>query len=159
MADNPQQTVRELRELVIAYAKQETVDPLKRTEALRRASASPARCSSAPASFFLAIGGLRAMQQYGGWLVHGNWSWVPYFVDRRGARPARRPRLDGPLAQGAQAGEEQGSMSTKPDVVPDRKITRDDIENKLKELQGEVDQQAEAAKVPAIAIAVGVVGA
>jgi predicted xylose isomerase-like sugar epimerase len=48
-------------------------------------------------------------------------------------------------------------MSTKPAAVPDRKITRDDIENKLKELQGEVGQQAEAAKMPAIAIAVGVV--
>ena len=48
-------------------------------------------------------------------------------------------------------------MSTKPVEVPDRKITRDDIENKLKELQGEVTHQAEAAKIPAIAIAVGVV--
>ena len=44
-----------------------------------------------------------------------------------------------------------------PVVTPDRKITRDDIENKLKELQGEVTQQAEAVKMPAIAIAVGVV--
>jgi hypothetical protein len=48
-------------------------------------------------------------------------------------------------------------MSTKPVVLPDRKITRDDIESKLKELQGEVGQKAEAAKIPAIAIAVGVV--
>jgi hypothetical protein len=48
-------------------------------------------------------------------------------------------------------------MSTKPVALPDRKITRDDIEAKLKELQGEVGTQAEAAKVPAIAIAVGVV--
>ena len=29
MADNPQQTVRELKDLVIAYAKQEATDPLK----------------------------------------------------------------------------------------------------------------------------------
>ena len=48
-------------------------------------------------------------------------------------------------------------MSTKPVEVPDRKITRDDIENKLKELQGEVTHQAEAVKMSAIAIAVGVV--
>jgi hypothetical protein len=47
-------------------------------------------------------------------------------------------------------------MSAKTAVVPDRKITRDDIEAKLQELRGEVDQRAEAAKVPAIAIAVGV---
>lgn len=44
-----------------------------------------------------------------------------------------------------------------PVVLPDRKITRDDIEAKLKELQGEVNSQAQAVKVPAIAIAVGVV--
>jgi hypothetical protein len=44
-----------------------------------------------------------------------------------------------------------------PVVAPDRKITRDDIEAKLKELQGEVGDKAEAAKMPAIAIAVGVV--
>ena len=48
-------------------------------------------------------------------------------------------------------------MSAKPVVTPDRKITRDDIEAKLKELQGEVGDKAEAAKIPAIAIAVGVV--
>ena len=45
-------------------------------------------------------------------------------------------------------------MST---TAPDRKITRDDIESKLRELQGEVDQRTEGARVPAIAIAVGVV--
>jgi hypothetical protein len=48
-------------------------------------------------------------------------------------------------------------MSAKSTEVPDRKITRDDIEAKLRELQGEVGERTEAAKVPAIAIAVGVV--
>ncbi len=47
-------------------------------------------------------------------------------------------------------------MSAKPVVAPDRKITRDDIEAKLREIQGDVSDRAEAAKVPAIAIAVGV---
>jgi hypothetical protein len=47
-------------------------------------------------------------------------------------------------------------MSAKTAVLPDRKITRDDIEAKLQELRGEVDQRTEAAKVPAIAIAIGV---
>jgi hypothetical protein len=48
-------------------------------------------------------------------------------------------------------------MSTKPVAVPEGRITRDDIESKLKELRGEVSEQAEAAKMPAIAIAVGIV--
>lgn len=48
-------------------------------------------------------------------------------------------------------------MSAKPVEVPDRKITRDDIESKLRELQGEVGERTEAVKVPAIAIAVGAV--
>jgi len=47
-------------------------------------------------------------------------------------------------------------MSAKSIDTADRKITRDDIESKLRELQGEVGERADAAKVPALAIAVGV---
>jgi hypothetical protein len=47
-------------------------------------------------------------------------------------------------------------MSANP-VAADRKITRDDIESKLRELQSGVGRQAEAAKSTALAIAVGVV--
>lgn len=47
-------------------------------------------------------------------------------------------------------------MSPNSVVTPDRKITREDIESKLREIQGDVGERAEAAKVPAIAIAVGV---
>jgi hypothetical protein len=39
---------------------------------------------------------------------------------------------------------------------PPAKVTRDDIEAKLRELRGEVDERVEEVKVPAIAIAVGV---
>jgi len=42
-------------------------------------------------------------------------------------------------------------------AVPDRKITKDDIQAKFRELQGEVDERTEAAKAPVLAIAVGVV--
>lgn len=48
-------------------------------------------------------------------------------------------------------------MSAKAKEQPrDRKITRDDIEAKLHELRTEVDERTEAAKIPAIAVAVGV---
>ncbi len=79
MAETPQQTVRELRELVIAYAKQEAADPLtglKRYVGFGLAGA----VLIGTGVFFLAIGALRAMQQYGGWLTRGNWSWVPYIT-------------------------------------------------------------------------------
>ena len=46
---------------------------------------------------------------------------------------------------------------TKTPDVPPTKITRDDIEAKLREIQGDVAERTDAAKVPAIAVAVGVV--
>jgi hypothetical protein len=42
-------------------------------------------------------------------------------------------------------------------AVPDRKITKDDIQAKLEELKGEVDERTEAAKTPVLAVAIGVV--
>jgi hypothetical protein len=49
------------------------------------------------------------------------------------------------------------SPKSKAPEKPTEKVTRADIEAKLAELRGEVDQRTEAAKVPAMAIAVGVV--
>jgi len=40
-------------------------------------------------------------------------------------------------------------------VEAPKKITRDDIEAKLEELRGDVDERTEAARIPALAIAVG----
>ena len=77
MADNPQQTVRELKELVVAYAKQEAMDPLKgltRTVGFGLGGAFLMGIGVC----FLAVGLLRGLQSNRGWLVHGNWSWVPY---------------------------------------------------------------------------------
>ena len=79
MADNPQQTVRELRELVIAYAKQEATDPLTGLKKFAGFGLAGAVLMGT-GIFFLSVGALRAMQQYGGRLTHGNFSWVPYIV-------------------------------------------------------------------------------
>jgi membrane protein implicated in regulation of membrane protease activity len=79
VADNPQQTVRELKDLVIAYAKQEATDPLKgmtRTIGFGLGGA----LLIGTGVCFLAVGLLRALQDNRGWLVHGNWSWVPYLT-------------------------------------------------------------------------------
>jgi hypothetical protein len=45
------------------------------------------------------------------------------------------------------------SPKTKTPPAPPKKITRNDIEAKLRELRGEVDERTDAAKVPAVAIA------
>jgi hypothetical protein len=47
-------------------------------------------------------------------------------------------------------------MSRRPAEVLPSKVTRDDIEAKLRELRGEVDERADAAKLPTIAIAVAI---
>ena len=47
------------------------------------------------------------------------------------------------------------SRKSKPAETPKAPITRSDIEAKFGELRGEVDAGAQAAKVPAIAVAVG----
>jgi LPXTG-motif cell wall-anchored protein len=80
VADNPQQTIRELKELLIAYAKQETVDPLKglfRYVAWGLAGA----LLIGTGAMFVAIGALRALQgDRDGPHFTGNWSWAPYAI-------------------------------------------------------------------------------
>jgi len=80
VADNPQQTIRELKELLIAYAKQETIDPLKglgRYVAFGLAGA----LLLGTGITFLAVGALRALQgDHDGPHFTGNWSWAPYAI-------------------------------------------------------------------------------
>jgi hypothetical protein len=75
----PQQQIRELRELVIAYFKQETLDPLKGLARYVGFGVLGATLIGAGVSF-LAIGGLRALQTQTGTTFHGNWSWAPYGI-------------------------------------------------------------------------------
>ena len=73
----PQQQLRELKELIIAYFKQETIDPLK---GLLRyvAFGLLGAVLMGTGICFLAIGGLRALQTETGTTFRGNWSWAPY---------------------------------------------------------------------------------
>jgi Putative Actinobacterial Holin-X, holin superfamily III len=80
VGNNPQQDVRELKDLVVAYAKQETIEPLKGLGRYVGYGLAGALLMGTGACF-LAIGLLRALQGNRGWAVHGNWSWVPYVVD------------------------------------------------------------------------------
>jgi hypothetical protein len=80
VADNPQQTIRELKELVIAYAKQETVDPLKGLGRYVAFGVLGALLLGIGV-MFLAIGALRALQgDSQGPHFTGNWSWAPYAI-------------------------------------------------------------------------------
>jgi len=76
---SPSELIQELRSLVVDYAKQETVDPLKQ---LGRYLAFGLAGSLliAVGGLFFAIGLLRLLQtQTGGWF-DGGWSFVPYLV-------------------------------------------------------------------------------
>jgi hypothetical protein len=73
----PQDQLRELKELIIAYFKQETIDPLKglvRYVAFGLLGA----VLMGTGMCFLAVGGLRALQTETGTTFRGNWSWAPY---------------------------------------------------------------------------------
>jgi hypothetical protein len=80
VADNPQQTIRELKELVVAYAKQETVDPLKGLVRYVAYGIAGALLIGVGVTF-VAIGALRALQgDRLGPHFTGNWSWAPYAI-------------------------------------------------------------------------------
>jgi protein-S-isoprenylcysteine O-methyltransferase Ste14 len=76
---SPKETVTEVWTLVRDYAKQETVDPLKRLLGFAK--------FGLPGAILLGIGVielmvavLRAAQAEGGDVLDGRWSWVPYVI-------------------------------------------------------------------------------
>ena len=80
MADNPQETLRELRELIVAYVKQETIDPIK---GLGRyiAFGIVGALLIGTGIIFVEIGVLRLLEGTSS-DPHftGNWSWAPYAI-------------------------------------------------------------------------------
>ena len=72
-------TVQELRDLLVAYAKQETIDPLRNIgRYLGFGLAGIALLTLG--TLFLALSALRALQTMTGDVFDGFWSWVPYVI-------------------------------------------------------------------------------
>jgi len=73
------QVLTELWEMLVSYAKQETVEPLKglgRFVAFGMASAIVGSIGI----ILLMLGGLRALQTHNDGHLDGNWNWVPYLA-------------------------------------------------------------------------------
>jgi hypothetical protein len=76
---SPQETLAELRDLVVAYFKQETLEPLKN---LRRyvGFGVVGGVLLGLGAMFLGVGLLRALQTETGSTFTKNWSWAPYAI-------------------------------------------------------------------------------
>jgi hypothetical protein len=73
------QLVLELRDLVVAYFKQETLVPLKDLGRYAAFGIGGALLLGFGA-LFLAVGALRALQTETGDTFTGDWTWVPYVI-------------------------------------------------------------------------------
>jgi len=79
VADDPQQTIRELKTLVVEYTKQETLDPLIGLGRYAGFGVGGAVLLGV-GYLFVAMGSLRILQTETGTTFTGNWSWVPYAI-------------------------------------------------------------------------------
>lgn len=76
---SPQQTIQELKELVVAYFRQEAIDPLKSLgRYLGFGIAGGVLLAVAVFSGAMAL--LRALQSETGDTFTNNWSWAPYAI-------------------------------------------------------------------------------
>ena len=76
---NVPDTLQDLWDLLVAYAKQETVDPLRNLgRYLGFGLAGMAMLTLS--TFLLAMALLRFLQTMVGGVFDGNWSWVPYLI-------------------------------------------------------------------------------
>ena len=71
-------------ELLVAYAKQETVEPLRGLQRWVAAGAGGSLLIATGVSLLL-LACLRALQTETGTTFTGNWSWVPYLITLVGA--------------------------------------------------------------------------
>ena len=75
----PQELIAEVRSLVTDYAKQETVEPLKRLGKWLGFGVAGAVLISL-GLFLLLLGGLRLLQTEASGTFDGNWSFAPYLI-------------------------------------------------------------------------------
>ena len=76
---SPAETASDLKDLLVAYAKQETLGPLKSIKRyLVRGLAGAVLVGMG--LFLLALAALRALQTETGSTFTGNWSWAPYVI-------------------------------------------------------------------------------
>ena len=71
--------VFEVKELIVAYAKQETIEPIKSLGRFLKFGV-PGALLLAVGSLLLTLAALRALQTETGTMFQGNWSWAPYFI-------------------------------------------------------------------------------
>ncbi len=72
-------TIGELKELLVTYAKQQTVDPVKSLGRYLGFGLAGSLCMGL-AGIFLPLALLRALQAETDTALTGNWSWVPYAI-------------------------------------------------------------------------------
>ena len=141
------EVVSDIVELLKAYAKQETLGPLKRLGRYLGFGIGGS-VLIATGLVFLMLTGLRVLQVETGSTFTGSWSWAPY-RDRARGEPCSR----GAVPQLHADPEGRPEMSA---AAPAPQITRADIEAKFRELQGGATKKAEATGATAIKVAVGV---
>lgn len=71
--------VGELRALVVAYLKQETLEPIKKLGRFLALGVAGSALTGIGV-LLLALAGLRALQTETGDVFDGNWSWAPYGI-------------------------------------------------------------------------------
>jgi hypothetical protein len=76
---SPQETIQELKDLVVAYFKQETLEPFKGLGRYVGFGLAGAFLLGTGV-FFLAMAGLRALQTETGTTFTNNWAWAPYLI-------------------------------------------------------------------------------
>lgn len=76
---SPVESLTEIKDLLVAYAKQETIGPLKTLPRYLGRGVAGAICVGL-GLLLLSLSALRALQTETGTTFTGNWSWVPYLI-------------------------------------------------------------------------------